>query len=591
MTHSLIRALAVGGLVFSSSSFAQGPAGPGQGAATPGAPVPGGQLPGVQRPSLPPRDAPQRAQTGTARIRGRIVAAGGTAALRRAQITLTAADNVQFRRSTTSDSEGRYEFTELPAGQYQIAATKGGYVQLEYGQRRPFESGSPVSVRDGETLSQVDFALPKGSVISVRITDEFNEPIAGASIHVQRFQWDPTGQRRLVTAQTGNGGIGLASTDDRGEMRIFGLMPGEYVIEAASRLGSQPVQSGGGDRGEGFARTFYPGTISSSLAQPVSVGIGEEVSIQFSMAAAKLSTIRGTVADSQGRPASGARIQLITVSGGGTSSSGGVQAGADGAFVVSGVPPGEHTLRFNLRLGLETESASVPVTVNGDINGVAAVLGPGATISGRVVYEGTAPRSGPGWPPLLRVAAQDQVRQAIVPLSGSSGGDVDPDGNFRITGAEGHVFFTMPALPPTWVIKSVTHDGQDIADTPLDVTNRRTVSDVRITLTDRLTTVGGLVTDSKGQNRSDYVVVIQPAEQREPAAVARLVRALRPDTNGRFEVRGLRPGRYLATAVEAMEQNRHYSPEFQKELRRGAREFTVREGETTTLDLRLTAGI
>src|SRR5687767_2666116 len=216
MTHSLIRALAVGGLVFSSSSFAQGPAGPGQGAASPGAPVPGAQLPGVQRPALPPRDTPQRAQTGTARIRGRIVASGGTTALRRAQITLTAADNVQFRRQTTSDGEGRYEFAELPAGRYQIAATKGGYVQLQYGQRRPFDSGNPVIVRDGETLSQVDFALPRGSVISVRITDEFNEPIAGASIQVQRFQWGQDGRRRLVTAQTGNGGIGLASTDDRG---------------------------------------------------------------------------------------------------------------------------------------------------------------------------------------------------------------------------------------------------------------------------------------------------------------------------------------------------------------------------------------
>jgi hypothetical protein len=117
------------------------------------------------------------------------------------------------------------------------------------------------------------------------------------------------------------------------------------------------------------------------------------------------------------------------------------------------------------------------------------------------------------------------------------------------------------------------------------------VSDVRITLTDKLATVGGFVTDHRGLNLTDYVVVIQPAEQREPAAVARLVRALRPDASGRYEVRGLRPGRYLATAVEAMEQNRHYSPEFQKELRRGARAFTLKEGETLSLDLRLTTGV
>jgi hypothetical protein len=38
-----------------------------------------------------------------------------------------------------------------------------------------------------------------------------------------------------------------------------------------------------------------------------------------------------------------------------------------------------------------------------------------------------------------------------------------------------------------------------------------------------------------------------------------------------------------------MEQNRQFSPEFQKELRRGAREFSLKEGESLTLDLRLTA--
>jgi hypothetical protein len=103
--------------------------------------------------------------------------------------------------------------------------------------------------------------------------------------------------------------------------------------------------------------------------------------------------------------------------------------------------------------------------------------------------------------------------------------------------------------------------------------------------------VSGYVAGSTGQNLSDYVVVIQPADLKEAVAAARIVRAARPDTNGRFEVRGLRAGRYLATAIESMEQNRQYSPEFQKALRRGAREFTIREGETLSLDLRLTEGL
>ena len=50
----------------------------------------------------------------------------------------------------------------------------------------------------------------------------------------------------------------------------------------------------------------------------------------------------------------------------------------------------------------------------------------------------------------------------------------------------------------------------------------------------------------------------------------------------------MRPGRYVATAIESLEQGRQFAPEFQRELRRGAQEFSVREGESVTVDLKLT---
>jgi hypothetical protein len=38
-------------------------------------------------------------------------------------------------------------------------------------------------------------------------------------------------------------------------------------------------------------------------------------------------------------------------------------------------------------------------------------------------------------------------------------------------------------------------------------------------------------------------------------------------------------------------RGRQFSPEFQEQLRRGAREFSVREGESVTVDLTLTPGL
>src|SRR5918999_4861109 len=91
-------------LVFVCGSviFAQNPSAPPQGA-RPGAPAPGAQVPGLP----PPRDAARGPQTGTAKLRGRVLASPSGAPLRRSQIALTSAEpGQQLRRVTTTDAEG-----------------------------------------------------------------------------------------------------------------------------------------------------------------------------------------------------------------------------------------------------------------------------------------------------------------------------------------------------------------------------------------------------------------------------------------------------------------------------------------------------
>jgi hypothetical protein len=77
----------------------------------------------------------------------------------------------------------------------------------------------------------------------------------------------------------------------------------------------------------------------------------------------------------------------------------------------------------------------------------------------------------------------------------------------------------------------------------------------------------------------------------EPVIAARRVRALRPDAQGRFETQGLRPGRYVATALESLEDGRQFDPAFREELRRRGETFDLRDGGTVALDLTVASGL
>jgi len=577
----------VSALLLGSTASAQVTGATGQ-SARPGAPS------GAQAPGMPARDGRTPTQTGTARLRGRVVAALTGAPLRRAQVTLFGAEG-QVRRSATTDGDGRYEFADLPSGRFSMTANKSGYVALQYGQRRPLEAGTQVTIGEGERLEHIDFSLPRGAVISVRINDDFGDPLAGAQVQVQRYQYGPDGQRRLSSVASGS--PFPSATDDRGEFRAYGLMPGEYVVSASYRNQIAALGGNPNDAAEGFAPTFYPGTVNAAEAQAVSVALGEEASVQFSLAAARLARISGTVVDSEGRPAVGAQLQIMTRQGNGASSNGGGTVAADGTFLISGVPPGEHSVevRPQFRPGMTGgEFGSAPIVVSGgDISGIRIVTSRGATISGRVVFEGTSPRSEAGSPLRVLLSPVDPSRASFAfPLNDPAvNGTLDDNGRFQIAGASGRIFLTL-STPPPWMLKSVTLEGEDITDEPLDLTGKQSVSGVVIRMTDRATLISGQVTDTRGQVVRDSVVVILPADaKQDPFVAARWIRTARPDSSGRFQSRGMRPGPYVATAIESLEPGRQFSPEFQEQLRRSAREFSVREGESRTLDLKLTTGL
>ncbi|HEV3139958.1 MAG TPA: carboxypeptidase-like regulatory domain-containing protein, partial [Vicinamibacterales bacterium] len=247
-------------------------------------PVPGVQAGGGA--PMPPRDPNAPRKTGTAVLRGRVVAADSGQPLRKAQVRISSPE-LRENRLATTDVDGKYDFKELPAGRYTLSVSKGSYVSLQYGQMRPFEPGKPLEIQDGQTIEKVDFALPRGSVVTGRIVDEFGEPATDVMVTLQRYQ-NMSGRRRLVGA--GRPG----TTNDIGEFRLFAIPPGQYYLSATMRNMSMSPFDSTDDR-SGYAPTYFPGTPNVAEAQRVTVAVGQTITdLNMALIPTKLARVSGT---------------------------------------------------------------------------------------------------------------------------------------------------------------------------------------------------------------------------------------------------------------------------------------------------------
>ncbi len=108
-------------------------------------------------------------------------------------------------------------------------------------------------------------------------------------------------------------------------------------------------------------------------------------------------------------------------------------------------------------------------------------------------------------------------------------------------------------------------------------------------ISSRSTSISGAVTASDGSILKDYTVVIfseTPEHWRLP--MTRWVTGTRPDQDGRFKVQNLPAGNYLAVAVDYVPQGEWGDPELLDRLKAKAKRFTLGDGATQTLDLKLT---
>jgi hypothetical protein len=572
----------------------------------------GGGAASIQLPMGP--GGPRQFKTGTGRIRGRVLTSDGAGPIRRAQVRISGPDVAP--KAALTDAEGRFEFRDLPAGRFTVQATKSGFVSVQYGQTRPFEQGMPIELADKQSLDNADITMPRGGVIAGRIVDEFGDAIPDVGVTAMRLAW--TNGRRRLAPSPGR----IAQTNDLGQFRIYGLPPGDYYVSASLRgaalemmdmelmmVGDASANAGptASTPRSGYASTYYPGTTNVSEAQKITIGAGHEAAnADFSLAPVRLARITGIVLGSDGKPLEGAAISVVPAArelSGLPLGPSTARSTKDGSFTLNSVPPGEYVLqartvqtfsstqgdsmmftRATIAGGGDSEFGSTPLSIGGeDVSNVVLSTTKGGTVTGQVTLDGPKP------PSLSSIRITSVPVDTDGPSIGGAFGPLKEDGSFELKGLAGQRIIRLASAPPGWIVKSVKLNGNDITDTGADFKPGETTSGLEIELTRRTTAITGSVTASDGSMLKDYTVVVfaeSPELWRMP--LTRWVNGTRPDQDGRFKLQNMPSGNYFAIAVEYLPQGEWGDPDLLERLKARAKRFSLEDGATHTLDLKLT---
>jgi protocatechuate 3,4-dioxygenase beta subunit len=566
-----------------------------------------------------PRDTVRRPEpTGTGVIRGRVVAADTGSAIRRANVSLiptvaaplgtvtTALMNgapVQMGsvsgirpRTATTDSQGAFEFTGLPAGTYRLTASANqyyaAYLGMTYGAKRPNgpgiqDFGQPIELTTGQVFDKAIIGLPRGGVIVGRVTDDSGDVLSRVQVYTLFYPpGSPRGQRMGSNAQT----------DDLGQFRLFGLTPGDYVLVAEAR-GPTFVQPNAPPETEedkiGFVTTYYPNTPDEAAAQRVRARTGGETTgIELRMASGRLFRISGAIIDSQGRPSIRTNGSVVRRQSGGMNGFG-FSTDEQGRFQMRNIPPGNYRLVVRAssvpidgpRASNEPagEMANMLLSINSDLENIAVVTAPGATISGQVVFEEGPPLQAPQQ---MRVSAQvadpeGNMGMMINPQPAL----VTPDLTFTMKGMMGE--FVLRAGAQGQYLKAVMMGAEDIIDTPREFKNGDKVT---LVLTARASTLEGTVTDAQGKPSTDAGIIFFSEDKASWRVNSSKMRRSGVDQTGHYKLPGLMPGRYFIVAVPRERVN-GLAPgtdaTFFEQLSKDATAVVVGEDEQRQVDLKV----
>jgi hypothetical protein len=507
-------------------------------------------------------------------ITGRVVSSSGES-LSGATVYLSTLGVAAPPRSAMVDASGNFKLDGLEAGSYSIWASVPGFVSdnpvLPNEQRRYYHPG------DSPT-----FTLTKGGVITGTVTNSTNTPVINATVRAYRVR-DANGQPVQGALQAGE-----RWTDDRGVYRLYGLVPGSYVISAG---GPGRSFGFGGNQYENDAPTYAPSS-TRDTALEIFVRGGEEIAADIQYRGEPGHSISGAVAgfpEAASLLPSNVVITLTDVRSRASITSASTSAFNGYGFALYGIADGEYELvaqRYAPASGEVSGSEPRRVKVQGaDLTGINLNLAPLASIAGRLILESSPPadcvkrrltanqetaisarRFTPDPKPPARPAAKPPATSPEVPINSVNqiaDAVADAKGDFNLRNLRLGSYRIDPQLPEAgWYLRSISIGAAPAAFKASDLNVARDgvtlksgerVAGLTVTIAEGAARLRGRISAPEGQRvPTGLRVYLVPAERDNAENVLRFFEAS-TGSDATFAIGNIAPGRYWIIARGADE--------------------------------------
>jgi len=445
--------------------------------------------------------------------------------------------------SVHTDSYGRFEFQAVPAGSYLISAARLAFAPVQFGQKRWHSAGVPLTVAADDAPS-LSIRLPRYGAIEGSVLDE-NE--VGLPEHNVAVYTNTRPPKLLARART----------DDRGVYRLFGLLPGSYLVRTLAKANEDTT----------YLPTFFRDVTTVEQARAVEVALDQQIDrVDIHAVEGRLFSVAGRLLSPYSGP-----MTVTLVSDTGTQT---VSTDSSGSFQFNPAAPGQYELLAEGQYPYATPGQSrliagyQPLAVDRDLTDIRVSLGTLPVV--QFVFEDAKGRavdwrqlrvlarrkdlSGSANPETLQVVFDDKPPDPRASLARRAGATAEPNTG-PLRAAAGRV----QVLPGRWdvaVAPNVAYSVVGFTPPQPDAAERGRADGwnelllasgsqnvVRFVVSSTPSTLSGTVKSSGGDALAG-VPVFMEAYDLDPRKRLSDIRMTRTNGQGQYRFGGLAPGVY-----------------------------------------------